>query len=165
MSDAEYLIQKLPIARRAIETARKVFAVLQFGMTGALVATLTLGAVRCPAQQLTNGTLSVTVNGQNGSYQFGPHWWPICTAGKLRCTGRPHVAACGDLSLAFGLRVAIQRCAWLRSTVDGHMQRTIWQSRPYLCTAALHPKSLRHDSSTGQERNGQSHVSAGNSQC
>ncbi len=72
MSDAEYLVQKLPIARQAIETARKVFAVLQVGMAGALVATLTLSAVRCPAQQLTNGTLSVTVNSQDGSYQFGP---------------------------------------------------------------------------------------------
>jgi alpha-galactosidase len=41
-------------------------------VTGALVALLTLGAVRCPAQQLTNGTLSVTVNPKDGSYQFGP---------------------------------------------------------------------------------------------
>ena len=64
MSDAQYLIRKLTIARWAIEIARKVLAVLQCGMSGALVATLTLGAVRCPAQQLTNGTLSVTVNGQ-----------------------------------------------------------------------------------------------------
>ena len=39
---------------------------------GRAFAALTLGAVRCPAQQLTNGTLSVTVNGQDGSYQFGP---------------------------------------------------------------------------------------------
>ncbi len=31
-----------------------------------------LGAVQCPAQQLTNGVLSVTVDGQNGSYQLGP---------------------------------------------------------------------------------------------
>jgi alpha-galactosidase len=33
---------------------------------------LTLGAVPCLAQQLTKGTLFVTVNGQDGSYQFGP---------------------------------------------------------------------------------------------
>jgi hypothetical protein len=72
MSDTQYLIRKLTIARRVIETARKVLAVLQCTMTGALFATLTLGAVRCPAQQLTNGTLSVTVNDQDGSYQFGP---------------------------------------------------------------------------------------------
>ena len=71
MSNAQYLIRKLTIARWAIEIARKGLAVLQCGMSGALVATLTLGAARCPAQQLTNGTLSVTVNGQNGSYQFG----------------------------------------------------------------------------------------------
>ncbi len=71
MSNAQYLIRKLTIARWAVEIARKVLAVLQCGMSGALVATLTLGAGRCPAQQLTNGTLSVTVDGQNGSYQFG----------------------------------------------------------------------------------------------
>ena len=56
----------------AIETARKVLAVLQCSTVGAIIAALTLGAVQCPAQQLTNGTLSVTVNGQDGSYQFGP---------------------------------------------------------------------------------------------
>jgi alpha-galactosidase len=72
MSETHYLIRKMTIAQRAIETARKVLAVLQCTMTGALFATLTLGAVRCPAQQLTNGTLSVTVNDQDGSYQFGP---------------------------------------------------------------------------------------------
>jgi alpha-galactosidase len=72
MHDTQHLIRKLAIARRAIETARKVLAVLQCTMTGALFATLMLGAVRCPAQQLTNGTLSVTVNDQDGSYQFGP---------------------------------------------------------------------------------------------
>jgi alpha-galactosidase len=41
-------------------------------MTGVIIAALTLGAVPCPAQQLTNGALSVTVNSQDGSYQFGP---------------------------------------------------------------------------------------------
>src|ERR1017187_7852732 len=71
MSDAQCLIRKLTIARRAIETARKVPAVLLFRM-GVTLAALTLGAVRCPAQQLTNATLSVTVNRQDGSYQFGP---------------------------------------------------------------------------------------------
>jgi hypothetical protein len=72
MSGAKYPIRKLTIARRASETARQMFAVLQRSMMGALVAALTLGAVRCPAQQLTNDTLSVTVHGQDGSYQFGP---------------------------------------------------------------------------------------------
>jgi alpha-galactosidase len=71
MTDTQYQIQKLMVGRRAIETGRMVLAVLQCSMTGALVATLTLGAVRCPAQQLNNGTLSVTVNGQDGSYQVG----------------------------------------------------------------------------------------------
>jgi alpha-galactosidase len=72
MSGAKYPIRKLTIARRASETARQMFAVLQRSMMGALVAALTLGAVRCPAQQLTNDTLSVAVHGQDGSYQFGP---------------------------------------------------------------------------------------------
>ncbi|MGA9965279.1 MAG: PKD domain-containing protein [Terriglobales bacterium] len=72
MGDAQCLIRKLAIARRAIETARNVLAVLQCSMMGATIAALTLGAVPCPAQQLTNGTLSVTVNREDGSYQFGP---------------------------------------------------------------------------------------------
>jgi hypothetical protein len=33
---------------------------------------LMLSAVLCSAQRLTNGTLSVTVKGQDGSYEFGP---------------------------------------------------------------------------------------------
>ena len=69
MSDAPCLIQKLTIA---IETTRKMLTVLQCSMAGVIIAALTLGAVRCPAQQLTNGTLFVTVNSQDGSYQFGP---------------------------------------------------------------------------------------------
>jgi alpha-galactosidase len=72
MSDAQCLIRKLTIAQRAIETTRKVLAVLQCSMMGAIIAASTLGAVRCPAQQLTNSALFVTVNGQDGSYQFGP---------------------------------------------------------------------------------------------
>jgi alpha-galactosidase len=72
MSDAQCLIRKLIIPRRAIETAQKVLVVLQSSVVGALVGALTLGAVPCPAQQLTNGTLLVTVNRNEGSYQFGP---------------------------------------------------------------------------------------------
>jgi alpha-galactosidase len=72
MSDVQFLIQKLTIARHAIETTRKMLAALQCSMMGATIAALTLGAVPCSAQQLTNGTLSVTVNRQDGSYQFGP---------------------------------------------------------------------------------------------
>jgi alpha-galactosidase len=71
MSDAQHLIRKLTVAERAIATARKVLAVLQCGMMGTIIAALTLGAVRCPAQQLTNRALSVSVNRQDGSYQFG----------------------------------------------------------------------------------------------
>jgi alpha-galactosidase len=71
MSDAQFLIQQPIIARRAIET-RKMLAILRCSMMGAIVAALTLGAVPSFAQQLTNGTLSVTVNHSDGSYQFGP---------------------------------------------------------------------------------------------
>ena len=72
MSDAQCLNQKLTIARQVIETARTMLTILQYSLRGATIATLMLGAVQCPAQQLTNGILSVTVNGQDGSYQFGP---------------------------------------------------------------------------------------------
>ncbi len=72
MTEARCLVRKLTIAPRAIETARKMLAVLQCSLTGATIAALTLCAVPCSAQQLTNGTLSVTVNRQDGSYQFGP---------------------------------------------------------------------------------------------
>jgi hypothetical protein len=41
-------------------------------MMGATVVALTLSPVLCSAQQLTNGTLSVTVKSQDGSYEFGP---------------------------------------------------------------------------------------------
>ncbi len=71
MSDAHCLIQKLTIARRAIEPARRVLAFFLFGITGMTLAVLLLGVLQCPAQQLTNRTLSVTVNRQDGSYQFG----------------------------------------------------------------------------------------------
>src|ERR1700722_2510252 len=72
MTDAGCLIRKLAIPRRAIKTARKKLTVLQCSLMGAMIAAFTLGAVPCSAQQLTNDTLSVTVNRQDGSYQFGP---------------------------------------------------------------------------------------------
>jgi alpha-galactosidase len=72
MSDTQYLTRMAIIAVRVIETARKTLAVLPCPMIGTLVAALTLGAARCPAQQLTSDTLSVTVNRNDGSYQFGP---------------------------------------------------------------------------------------------
>jgi alpha-galactosidase len=67
MTDALCPIQNLTIPRRAIKTARKMLAVLLCSMMGAAIA-----ACQCSAQQLTNSALSVTVNGQDGSYQFGP---------------------------------------------------------------------------------------------
>jgi alpha-galactosidase len=57
MSNAQYRMRKLLIG---------------CSMTSALVVVLALGAVQCSAQQLTNDTLSVTVNPNDGSYQFGP---------------------------------------------------------------------------------------------
>ena len=71
MSNTPCLIRTLTSARRAIKTVRNVLAVLQCGVMGGAVAIWTLSAVPCPAQQLTNGTLSVTVNKQDGSYQLG----------------------------------------------------------------------------------------------
>jgi alpha-galactosidase len=72
VSDARSLIPKLTIARRASEARRKILTILQCSLMRAVIGALMLGAMPCPAQQLTNGTLSVTVNGQGGSYQFGP---------------------------------------------------------------------------------------------
>jgi len=71
MTDARHLMRTLTIAGRATQTARQILAVLRCSMMGAAVVALTLGTAPCPAQQLTNGTLSVTVNRQDGSYQFG----------------------------------------------------------------------------------------------
>jgi alpha-galactosidase len=71
MSNTPCLIRTLTSARRAIKTVRNVLAVLQCGVMGGTIAIWTLSAVPCPAQQLTNGTLSVTVNKQDGSYQLG----------------------------------------------------------------------------------------------
>src|SRR6202035_3174391 len=72
MNDTQCLIRKLAIARHAVESARNALVVVLSGMMGVTLAALLLVAVRCPAQQLTNGALSVTVDGQTGSYQLGP---------------------------------------------------------------------------------------------
>jgi alpha-galactosidase len=70
MSDAQCPIRMLTIARRAIETTRKILVVLPCSAMGVTIAALTLSVVPCSAQQLTNGALSVTVS-KDGSYQFG----------------------------------------------------------------------------------------------
>jgi hypothetical protein len=72
MNYGHCLIRKLTIPQRAIETARRMLAILRRSTMGATIAALTLAALPCTAQQLTNTALSVTVNGQDGSYQFGP---------------------------------------------------------------------------------------------
>jgi alpha-galactosidase len=61
MRDTQCLIRKLTT----------VLVSLSKMMALALAAML-LGALQCSAQQLTNGTLSVKVNPQNGSYELGP---------------------------------------------------------------------------------------------
>jgi hypothetical protein len=82
MSEAQCPIRKLASARHAMETTRKVLAVLQRTMIGAMIAGLTLVAVLCPAQQLTNGTLSVTVS-KNGSYRLGPTGSPTALQASI----------------------------------------------------------------------------------
>src|ERR1700728_3767216 len=72
MSETWRLIPKRSTPRRAIDTARELRVGLPRKMMGAMVVALILSAVVCSAQQLTNGTLSVTVKRQDGSYEFGP---------------------------------------------------------------------------------------------
>ncbi len=72
MSRARRLVQKLTIARSALETALKALTVLKYTIMCATIVAITLGRMPCPAQQLTNANLSVKVNPQDGSYQFGP---------------------------------------------------------------------------------------------
>jgi alpha-galactosidase len=64
VSKAHDLIRKLTTLRWLAETARQI-------VSGTMLVALPL-ALPCYAQQLTNSTLSVTVNRQDGSYQFGP---------------------------------------------------------------------------------------------
>jgi hypothetical protein len=71
VTDAQCLIQKLTIVQPATETPRRMLAVFLFRITGVTLAFLLLGSVPCPAQQLTNRALSVTVNRQDGSYHLG----------------------------------------------------------------------------------------------
>ena len=55
-----------------IKTAKIVVAAFLFRTVGTTIAVVLFAAAWCPAQQLTNKSLSVTVNRQDGSYQFGP---------------------------------------------------------------------------------------------
>jgi alpha-galactosidase len=72
MSHARRPVHELRIALRAFETALKTLAILKNRIMCATLVVMTMGGAPCPAQQLTNGNLSVTVNAQDGSYQFGP---------------------------------------------------------------------------------------------
>lgn len=55
-------------ARCFLKSLPMVLTGLQCSVVGVIIAALTLGAVRCPAQQLTNGTLFLTVNDNYGNY-------------------------------------------------------------------------------------------------
>jgi alpha-galactosidase len=80
MTGTQCQTRKLPVTRSAIERATEPVRNLAVSLStislstlmGVTLAALLLGAVRCPAQQLMNGALSVAVNGQTGSYQLGP---------------------------------------------------------------------------------------------
>ena len=93
MTDKNCLIRKLTLARPMIEAARRVLAAFPFAITGMMLAVLLFGVAQSTAQQLTNGTLSVTVNRQDGSYQFGPTGSQPALQSSIRRTGRSHVAA------------------------------------------------------------------------
>jgi alpha-galactosidase len=64
-------MQKQTTVLPLIETARRMLPVFLFRGIGITLALLLLGAASCLAQQVTNKSLSVTVNRQDGSYQFG----------------------------------------------------------------------------------------------
>jgi hypothetical protein len=142
MSDAQCVIRKLTIARRAIETARKVLAVSRFRIMGLTLAALLLGAVRCPAQQLTNGTLSVTVNRNDGSYQFGPIGGPSALQAStgalvdhtwLRAGSYPsHVVSESPFSDALGSgRQLTVTCSGLAGSPDLIYVLQLYTQNPY----------------------------------
>ena len=142
MSDARCLVRKVTTARGAIETARTVRAVLRWSLMGATICALTPGAMPCSAQQLTNRALSVTVNRQDGSYQFGPigsqsvlqastgalinHQW-------LRSTDYPsHSVSESPFSdaLGFGQQLTVT-CSGLRDSPDLIFVVQLYTENPY----------------------------------
>src|SRR5271166_6281461 len=142
MSDARCLVRKVTTARGAIETARTVRAVLRWSLMGATISALTPGAMPCSAQQLTNRALSVTVNRQDGSYQFGPigsqsvlqastgalinHQW-------LRSTDYPsHSVSESPFSdaLGFGQQLTVT-CSGLRGSPDLIYVVQLYTENPY----------------------------------
>ena len=142
MSDARCLVRKVTTARGAIETARTVRAVLRWSLMGATISALTPGAMPCSAQQLTNRALSVTVNRQDGSYQFGPigsqsvlqastgalinHQW-------LRSTDYPsHSVSESPFSdaLGFGQQLTVT-CSGLRDSPDLIFVVQLYTENPY----------------------------------
>jgi alpha-galactosidase len=71
VTDPQHLLRKLTVVPPAIASARRVCTVSRFRITNMALAYLLLGVLACSAQQLKNAALSVTVNRQDGSYQFG----------------------------------------------------------------------------------------------
>jgi alpha-galactosidase len=139
---AQCLIRKQTIARRVVETARRMLPALQCSMIGATVAALTLGAVPCPAQQLTNKALSVTVNRQDGSYQFGPPGSPsVLQAGTgalvnhqwLRSSSYPsHSISESPFSDALGSGQQLTvTCSGLRDSPDLIYVMQLYTENPY----------------------------------
>jgi alpha-galactosidase len=139
---AQCLIRKQAIARRVVETARRMLPALQCSMIGATVAALTLGAVPCPAQQLTNKALSVTVNRQDGSYQFGPPGSPsVLQAGTgalvnhqwLRSSSYPsHSISESPFSDALGSGQQLTvTCSGLRDSPDLIYVMQLYTENPY----------------------------------
>ena len=75
-------MQKPTVVGSAIRTAGAVLVSFLRRKTGMTLVVFLLGTLPCPAQQLTNQALSVAVNRQDGSYQFGlPGSQPVLKAG------------------------------------------------------------------------------------
>jgi alpha-galactosidase len=142
VTDTQCLIRKLTIVRPVIETARRVLANFSFGITGIMLAVLLLGVAQCPAQQLTNRALSVTINRQDGSYQFGPLGsQPVVQSGVgamidhqwLRSSSYPsHSVADSPFSDALGSGQQLTiTCSGLRGAPDLIYVMQLYTENPY----------------------------------
>ena len=99
MSDAQYPIRKPATVPRAIETARKMLAVLRGSMMGATIAALTLGTLFRAAtdewRPVRDGQWSRWI------VSIWTHWQRLLAAGKHKRTGRSYLAASRKLSLTY----------------------------------------------------------------
>ena len=142
MTDKNCLIRKLTLARPMIEAARRVLAAFPFAITGMMLAVLLFGVAQSTAQQLTNRTLSVTVNRQDGSYQFGPIGsQPVVQSGVgamvdhqwLRSSGYPsHSVADSPFSDALGSGQQLTiTCSGLPGAPDLIYVMQLYTENPY----------------------------------